>query len=76
MKWFEEVFLPSLFEKKKMVHGKVCTYITDKQAHICRKYMTEKICNGDYGQFSIYEHKYNECKIQLCESGKYNILYW
>jgi hypothetical protein len=76
MKWFEEVFLPSLFQQKKMVHGKVCTYLTEKQANICRKYMTERICNGDYGQFGIFEHTFNGNKIQLCESGRYTILYW
>ena len=73
---FEETFLPSLFNRKKMYHGKVATLLTDKQADVCRRYMTEKICHGDYGQFGIFEHTYNESKIQLCESGKYNILYW
>lgn len=76
MKWFEEIFLPSLYNQKKMYHGKTATFLTDKQADICRRYMTERICHGDYGQFDVFEHTYGESKIQLCEMGKYNILYW
>lgn len=76
MKWFEETFLPSLFEQKKMGRSGLCTYLTEKQANICRKYMSERICHGDYGQFGIFEGSYNGNKIQLCESGRYTILYW
>ena len=76
MSWFIEKFLTSLYERKKIVHGKECTYLTDKQADICKKYMNEKICYGDYGQFIIYDFTFNNNKIQLCEQGKYNVLYW
>lgn len=76
MKWFESVFVPSLYERKRVVRGKTCTYLTDKQADVCRRYMSSKVCNGDYGQFEIFEGFYNGNKIQLCESGKYNVLYW
>lgn len=76
MEWFEKIFLTSLYNNKKMVHGKICSYITDRQADICRKYMAERVCYGDYGQFSVFEHLFNGNKIQLCEAGKYNIIYW
>ena len=76
MEWFEKVFLPSLHEKKKTVHGKISTLLSQKQADICGRYMKSRICGGDYGQFEIYEYSFNGKKIQLCESGKYNILYW
>lgn len=76
MDWFNQVFLPSLYERRKTVHGKVCTYLTEKQAYICGKYMTERICCGDYGQFGIFEYLYNGNKIQMCQSGRYTVLYW
>lgn len=76
MKWFTETFLPSLYGRKTMYHGKEATFLTSKQADICRKYMTERICHGDYGQFGIFECVWNERKLQLCEAGKYTILYW
>lgn len=76
MEWFENSFLPSLYERKKMVHGKWCTYLTDKQADVCRRYMQVRKCHGDYGDFYLEEYTFNGNKIQLCESGKYNILYW
>lgn len=76
MEWFNTVFLPSLYDRRKMVRGKTVTYLTEKQAHICRRYMSVRICTGDYGQFYIMEHIYNGDKIQLCEEGKYLVLYW
>lgn len=76
MEWFIEVFLPSLYQKSIQYHGKAATFVTPKQADICRRYMTSKVCNGDYGQFEIFECLFNNNKIQLCESGKYDVLYW
>ena len=76
MDWFTKTFLPSLYERKTMYHGKLATFLTIKQADICRKYMNERLCHGDYGQFGVFEYTYNEKKVQLCEAGKYNILYW
>lgn len=76
MKWFAETFLPSLYERRKMYHGKIATFLTERQANICRKYMSERICYSDYGQFGIFEGQYDNKKIQLCEVGKYEVLYW
>ena len=76
MKWFKEVFLPSLRERAVQYHGKTATFVTAKQSDICRRYMTSRICNGDYGQFEIYEFEFNNHKVQLCEAGKHDIIYW
>lgn len=76
MDWFNEQYLPSLFQRKKSYHGRAATFLTDKQADVCRRYMNERICNGDYGQFVIFEYTFNDKKIQLCEAGKYTVLYW
>ena len=76
MKWFLEVFLPSLHSIATQYHGKTVTFLTEKQADICRRYMTAKECHGFYGDFVIFEGFFNDKKIQLCEAGKYDILYW
>lgn len=76
MKWFEEVFLPSLYEQRKNHYGKLVTFLTYKQAEICRRYLNERLCHGEYGDFCNYEGVFNDKKIQLCQHGKYDILFW
>lgn len=55
-KWFDKVFLPSLFEYAKKTVGlcKNCK-ISDKQFNICRQNMEEVNCfNTDYRVNSVY----------------------
>jgi hypothetical protein len=77
MKWFVEVFLKSMIEKEQLqpqkYRGQVV--LSSKQAEVCRRYMDEKQCHGDYGYFSVYEFKTESHKFQLCESGKYTFLH-
>ena len=47
MKWFREVFLKSLIEQLEKRQSNQM-WITEKQADICKKYMTQKSACGDY----------------------------
>jgi hypothetical protein len=77
MKWFTEVFLPSMIEKEKKqpekYRGQVI--LSDKQVDICRRYMNEKQCHGDYGYFTVFEFEAGSHRFQLCEAGKYTFLH-
>lgn len=74
MKWFTDVFLPSL--EKRMNNPKYPNQciLTPKQANICYKYMDTKDCHGDYGWFSIYEITVGNKKYQVSKAGKYIFL--
>ena len=49
MKWFLDVFLPSLFDRAKKSSGQM--WITEKQTSICVRYMTA--CKKVKGHYSI-----------------------
>lgn len=65
-KWFDEIFLPSLFEYAKKTVGlcKNCK-INDKQFNICRQNMEEVKCyDSDYRvNYSYYNYKWNDRNI-------------
>lgn len=76
MKWFDEIFLPSLHERIVNNHGKAVTFITPKQADICYRYFKAEQHNSDYGYFDTYRYEYNGKNISLSEEGKYIKIYW
>ena len=65
-KWFNEVFLPSLFEYVKKTVGlcKNCK-ISDKQFNICRQNMEEVKCyDSDYRKsYSYYNYMWNDRNV-------------
>ena len=65
-KWFDEVFLPSLFEyaQKNVGLCKNCK-ISDKQFNICRQNMEEVKCyNSDYRvNYSYYSYMWNDRQV-------------
>lgn len=65
-KWFDEVFLPSLFEYAQKIVGlcKNCK-ISDKQFNICRQNMEEVKCyDSDYRvNYSYYSYMWNDRQI-------------
>lgn len=74
MKWFTEVFLPSL--EKHMNNPKYPNQciLSLKQAEICYRYMNERYCSGDYGGFYNYEIQVGNKYYQLTKRGKYTFL--
>ena len=64
--WFDEVFLPSLFEyaQKSVGMCKNCK-ISDKQFNICRQNMEEVKCyESDYRiNYSYYSYKWNDRQV-------------
>ena len=65
-KWFDEVFLPSLFEYAQKTVGlcKNCK-ISDKQFNICRQNMEEVKCyDSDYRvNYSYYNYMWNDRNV-------------
>lgn len=74
MKWFTEVFLPSI--EKRMNNPKYpnSCILSDKQADVCYKYMNEVDCYGDYGNFVNYQIIANGYKWLMTKRGKYTFL--
>ena len=69
-KWFKEVFLPSF--DSKMNHPKYPNrcILSEKQANVCHRNMTEKPCHGDYNEwYNVYEAETETAKyIESYES--------
>lgn len=67
-KWFDEVFLPSLFEYAQKTVGlcKNCK-ISDKQFNICRQNMEEVKCyDSDYRvNYSYYNYIWNDRQVTV-----------
>ena len=67
-KWFDEVFLPSLFEYAQKTVGlcKNCK-ISDKQFNICRQNMEEVKCyDSDYRiNYSYYNYMWNDRQVTV-----------
>ena len=67
-KWFDEVFLPSLFEYAQKTVGlcKNCK-ISDKQFDICRQNMDEVNCfDSDYRvNYSYYSYMWNDRQVTV-----------
>ena len=67
-KWFNEVFLPSLFEyaQKTVGLGKNCK-ISNKQFNICRQNMEEVKCyDSDYrANYSYYSYMWNDRQVTV-----------
>ena len=65
-KWFDEVFLPSIFEYAQKTVGlcKNCK-ISDKQFNICRQNMEEVKCyDSDYRKsYSYYNYMWNDRNV-------------
>jgi hypothetical protein len=74
MKWFEEVFLPSLESKMNNPKYPNSCILSEKQAEICYKYMKAKSCRGDYGGFTNYEITIGGKYYQMTQRGKYHYL--
>lgn len=74
MKWFTEVFLPSLESRMNNPKYPNSCILSDKQADICYKYMEEISCRGDYGYFNIYQIKVNGHKWTMTQRGRYTFL--
>lgn len=74
MKWFLEVFLPSL--EKRMNNPKYPNQaiITNNQFEVCSKYFKPRQCYGDYGYFTIYEFAIESASYQITFRGRYIFL--
>lgn len=74
-KWFKEVFLPSM--DSKMNHPKYPNrcILSEKQANVCYRNMTEKPCHGDYNEwYIVYEAETETSKYTMYTAGKYTFL--
>ena len=74
-KWFKEVFLPSF--DSKMNHPKYPNrcILSEKQANVCHRNMTEKPCHGDYNEwYNVYEAETETTKYTMYTAGKYTFL--
>lgn len=72
-KWFNETFLPSLFEQCKKA-GNSQKWLSQKQTAICTDYMEKEIISfsdgfGSYHRI-IYHYFWNDRKISLAYSKK------
>lgn len=74
MKWFTEVFLPSL--EKRMNNPKYPNQLilSDKQYDVCLRYMNDKQCHGFYGWFTIYEIEVDNIQYTVTDRGRYHFL--
>lgn len=74
MKWFLEVFLPSL--EKRMNNPKYPNQaiITNNQFEVCLKYFKPRQCYGDYGYFTNFEFETEKAFYQITFRGKYTFL--
>ena len=74
-KWFKEVFLPSF--DSKMNHPKYPNrcILSEKQANVCHRNMTEKPCHGDYNEwYNVYEAETETAKYTMYTAGRYTFL--
>lgn len=74
-KWFKEVFLPSF--DSKMNHPKYPNrcILSEKQANVCQRNMTEKPCHGDYNEwYIVYEAETETAKYMMYTAGRYTFL--
>lgn len=64
MKWFEEVFLPSLEEGYNKRNGKM--WLTKKQSDVCHNYMLPSNCVRGHFFYEIGNKRYS---IQTATNG-------
>lgn len=74
MKWFLEVFLPSLEGRMNNPKYPNQAIITHNQFDVCRKYFSAVQCHGDYGWFAVWEFRTEEANYQITFRGKYIFL--
>lgn len=68
MKWFEEVFLPSLFDKAGINHA---MWLSRKQTAICTENMTAESCMDELGyRHTSYKTTYNGREVSMQYSKK------
>ena len=74
MKWFLEVFLPSI--EKRMNNPKYPNQaiITRNQFDVCARYFQSVQCHSDYGWFTIWEYRTEEAHYQITFRGQYIFL--
>lgn len=72
--WFENQFIPSLCDRMNNPKYPRSVVLTDRQADICRMYMSPIQCHSDYGYFTIYQKTINGILFQMTFRGRYTFL--
>lgn len=72
--WFINQFLPSLDERMTNPKYPNSCIISRNQAEVCRRYMEERECHGDYGFFHMPEIDANGNHYYITHVGKYYFL--
>lgn len=78
MKWFKEVFLPSMedkFNNPSNPKYRNQVILTERQYNVCLRYMKQVQCYGEYGDFYIYEFETGNARYTLSNRGRYHFLY-